>query len=402
MKARRLPLCLALWALCCAGASAGLQVSGYVKSYAVAQDSIAGPVFHAGRSYQSQNALRLMAEAFGERSAFELHYEASPVFVSRALARPAATFRAPGDSYRLADIRPRFDDKQPDQSQTGKNQTYQNLDRLSIQWRLAKGDLTLGRQAIAFGSARIINPTDIFLPYDVRTFNTEYRQGVDGIRWARQLGAAGELDLGLALGKDASDETSAAFLQLRGNRAGMDLQLALIAYAKQRLAGAGMEAALGDAGFWLEVAAVDGIENYVRLSTGLDHAFTAKLYGLVEYHYSSAGGRQPGEYPALAASLPWQRGGLFLLGRNYLMPGLSIQASPLWSLGSQAIMNLDDDSAFVSLTAEFHAAQNLYLDFGYYHFIGEDLSLAPTGLPQVESEYGASPDTFYASLRWYF
>ena len=43
------------------------------------------------------------------------------------------------------------------------------------------------------------------------------------------------------------------------------------------------------------------------------------------------------------------------------------------------------------MTSDYNLSENTYLGLGYYHFIGPRLS-----------EYGSNPDTFYASLRYYF
>ena len=66
------------------------------------------------------------------------------------------------------------------------------------------------------------------------------------------------------------------------------------------------------------------------------------------------------------------------------------------------VYNLSDDSAFISLSAEFNVAENFYIDFGAYHFPGEDLRLGTTGIPEFRSEYGPNPDTLYTSIRYYF
>ncbi len=373
------------------------NVSGYLKSYGVIQDEIANDLIEADTIFQSQNTGRLMVESFRDNVVLQLHYEISPVFVSRALAAEVPTFNVVGDSYRLTDLETSLTD-----DETYKNQVYQNLDRLNVQIQRDAGDLTIGRQAISFGAARFINPTDIFLPFDVRTFNTEYRTGVDAVRFQRPWGDLGEIDVGVVLGEDADDETSAAFVQIRNNFDGKDFNFALIEFAQQTLVGAGVQSELGDMGFWFEAAYVDGDVDYLRASTGVDYAFTEHVFGMVEYHYNGAGSDAPEDYLALFDSTPYQRGGVFLLGENYLMPSLSVQVTPLWTVGLQAIVNLDDESVFSTVSAEYNVAENFYMDFGVYLFTGDDLTVTPFGLPVFESEYGVNPNTAYASIRWYF
>ena len=375
---------------------ADVNLTGYAKSFAVAQDEIDNDVIMANEIYQSQNSLRLMWEGFSERIVWQLHYELSPVMVSNELNAAIPTFNVVGDSYRLTDIDPRL------LSEDNKHQIYQNLDRFNVQIQMDAGDLTLGRQAISFGSARIINPTDIFLPFDVRTFNTEYRTGVDAVRFQRPWGELGEIDFGLVLGDDADPENSAAFVQLRTNAAGVDYHLAVMRFSKQDLLGFGVQSAIGGMGFWFEAAGVWGDEDYTRLSIGLDYAFSENTFGQIEYHYNGAGSDDPENYLANLQTLPYQRGGVFLSGEHYLMPSFTLQLSPLWFVAAQAIINLSDHSAFGSISAEYNIAEDFYMDFGYYHFMGDDLTVNRMGLPEFGSEYGPNPNTLYMSIRYYF
>lgn len=377
-------------------ALAEINISGYLKSFVVAQDQLDNPVFQFDKNYQSQNSARIMLDGFSGRITWQMHYELSPVFVSKELANERPTFNVVGDNYRLTDPDTNLLDKD------NKTQLYQNLDRLNFQVQMDAGDLTVGRQAISFGSARIINPTDIFLPFDVRTFNTEYRNGVDALRFQRPWGDLGEIDIGVVLGKDAKSENSAAFLQLRTNHSGTDYHLAIMEFAEQKLFGLGLQTAIWDLGFWLEAAYVNGDENYLRLSTGVDYSFSERTFVQIEYHYNGAGSNDHNDYLYNLSATPYQRGGVFLLGENYIMPSFTVQLSSLWFVATQVIYNLDDNSAFLSVSAEYNIAENFYMDFGYYHFSGDEFSLTETGLPKLDSEYGSNPSTLFASIRYYF
>ncbi|MBQ76335.1 MAG: hypothetical protein CMQ20_15115 [Gammaproteobacteria bacterium] len=389
-------LILSLYLLTAAfNAFAESKFAGYIKSFAVAQDGINTTALSLQETYQSQNSVRLMWEKFG-KAIWQVHYEISPVMLSRQQPVDSPTFAAVSDSYRLTDLQTSLSDR------SDKNQVYQNLDRFNVQWQFSRGDLTIGRQAISFGSARIINPTDIFLPFNVQTFNQEYRTGVDAIRYQAPLGDLGEFDMGFVLGEDGKTENSAAFLQLRSNVQGKDLQFAFTRFAEQTLVGAGIQTAIGDFGFWFELARVNGDTDYLRTSIGLDYAFTENSFAMIEYHHNGAGSDDPSEYLSLLATLPYQSGGVFLLGKDYLMPSFSLQLSPLWILSTQAIYNLGDDSAFVSLSAEYNVLEDFYMDFGFYHFFGDEITILVPGVPLLGSEYGTNPDVIYASIRFYF
>jgi len=382
------------------------SIRGYLKSFALAQNKLdlnnAPAGFEPGdRLYQSQNSIRLMFEYFhGDSAAFELHYEVSPIYYSSPVAQNASansTFAVAANSYRLTDPNPTLG------STRDKSVIYQNLDRLNLQINFQSGDLTIGRQAISFGSARVINPTDVFLPFDVKTLNQEYRIGIDAIRFQKPLSDLSELDMGVILGVDGAKENSAAFVQAVTNLSGADVSGTLIRYSQQNLIGAGIQSSLGDFGFWLEGAHVWGETQYTRLSTGVDYAFNESVFGMIEYHFSEAGATSPDEYLNLANEIAFKKGGVFLLGRNYLIPAINWVASPLLNLNIQSLINLDDSSAFLSLSGEYSLSDNLYMSFGIYTFIGEQLefSLSYPGFT-IGSEYGGNPDLAYMSLKYYF
>ncbi|MEX2326580.1 MAG: hypothetical protein WD558_02515, partial [Pseudomonadales bacterium] len=225
--------------------ASAIRASGYLKSYAIARDRLEVPQIDADELYQSQNSVRLMWDYLGDQIAFQFHYELGAVLSSKEPFLPQPTSTS-DNRWRLVDI-----DSTPNDNPQA--QLLQNLDRFNLQFNFESGDLTIGRQAITFGMARIINPTDVFLPFDVKTLNTEYRVGIDAIRFQRPLGQLGELDLGIIPGKDAGPDTSAAFLRLRNNSSGVDYQLTLARFVGESLAGVGIETSLGNFGFWLEV-----------------------------------------------------------------------------------------------------------------------------------------------------
>ena len=66
-------------------ANAETNISGYLKSYVVAQDAIANNFFATNTIYQAQNSGRLMLETFTDNTVFQLHYELSPLSVSRPI-----------------------------------------------------------------------------------------------------------------------------------------------------------------------------------------------------------------------------------------------------------------------------------------------------------------------------
>jgi hypothetical protein len=382
-------------------------VSGYAKSYLVGQTApdVSGLTGEADEElFQSQNALRLMfSGAPFEGAAFEFHYEAKPIFSSKesigGFAGLTSTVASSQTRYRFGDINPSLD------LDGDKSVVLQNIDRLNLQFRRGPGTLTVGRQAVAFGSARFLSPTDIFEPFLVSTLDREYRVGVDAIRYERALGAFTELDMGVVIGNDARADESAVFARVRTSQRGNDLEAVVILQEDWSLIGGGIERAIGNLGFWGEVAHVmsQNGPDHTRASVGLDKSFGENVFGMIEYHYSSAGSGDPADYVALATTEPFSKGGLFLVGEHYLTPAVTWVATPLLSFSTSGFFNLSDQSAFLRLSGEFSLSDDLYMDFGINATLGEGgaLSAFPPYLT-LGSEFGSVPSTAYISLRHYF
>lgn len=405
-----------------------LIFSGYVKSYAVAQDeiSVANSAEKIDANYQSQNALRLMANYFlsdengADNSAgnFEVHYEVQPLYFSdnNPFSNSQAidnnlfnTLTVGANQYRFKDIPTVLTD-------SGEHfTTIQNLDRLNYRYSSNTGDLTVGRQVISFGSARFINPTDIFVPFALQTLNQEYRVGIDAIRFQAELGDFAQLDSGLIIGEDAKKQNSALFLRAKNSIAGNDIEAMLIALDQSALIGGGLERAIGNFGFWFEAAymayasskkdasAGQNNSNYWRSSIGSDYAIIDDVIVMLEYHYNGAGSDNSDNYLHNINKEAYQKAGVYLLGEHYFIPSLIWVASPLVTLNAAGFFNLSDHSLFFNLAAEVSWSDNLYSDFGAYLTHGDGLTLEsnPPTL-QVGSEFGTYPATAFASLRYYF
>ena len=263
--------------------------SGYMKSYALAQDSISiqsdsidqstienittesntienNSVQNQAQSiagnFQSQNALRLMASYLSSsKGNIEIDYEIQPLYFSNSIMAEyytkgnlgviGGTVSSASNQYRYKD----FDAVLSDVGSHGV--VLQNLDRFNYQYSNDYGDLTIGRQVLSFGSARFTNPTDIFIPFAIQTLNQEYRVGIDAIRYKADVGDFAVIDMGLVIGEDGKKQNSAAFLRGKNSIQGNDIEAIAIILDDAWLLGGGIERSIGDFGFWFEAAYMD-------------------------------------------------------------------------------------------------------------------------------------------------
>ena len=135
---------------------------------------------------------------------FSTSYNLSPRIQDTSLFEEQPTFAAINPfTYRVADLDSRV---YPDEDDTvGSFGIFQNLDLASIWLSTAVADISIGRQAIAWGSARVFNPTDAIAPFTFNELDTEDRIGVDAIRVRIPIGMLGELDTGYVFGEDRVD-----------------------------------------------------------------------------------------------------------------------------------------------------------------------------------------------------
>ncbi len=281
-----------------------------------------------------------------------------------------------------------------------------DMDRLSVGLRTSPATFTAGRQAVYWGVARSVSPTDFLAPYRYGAADTEYRTGVDAFRAVFPVGMLSEVETGLALGEDAESSRSALWFRGRFYLLQTDATVLGARYRDNLMLGGSLNRTLAGGTCWLEAAMVDpgyfveGLEedSYWRLSAGFDRSwFSSALYGYLEYHFSSAGSDSVSGYPDVTAGPAVERGGVYLLGRHYLCPGVIWNPAPLWSFCSSALVNVCDHSAYLSAAGEYSTGQNTVLQFGLNLGLGE----APGEGGNIRSEFGSWPCQFYARVAHY-
>jgi hypothetical protein len=293
---------------------------------------------------------------------------------------------------------------------------FQNLDRLSATIQGYRFDLVLGRQPIAWGAARAINPTDVITPFSYTDLDVEDRVGVDAIRARYALGFMSEIDAGLVFGPDFEADLSAAFLRGKFYAAKTDFSVLLCRFQEHMLLGGDLVRSIGGAGTWLEAAYVilddddpnNDDESYFSMSTGADYSFFDGLYGFAEYHFNGIGVTDPAQYRGLLLSVPYSTSSVYLLGRHYFIPGVAYQPSPLISVSAETLINLDDGSAIIVPAAEYNFAEDVYVTIGAYFAVGSGprVEVFPgdqrPGEIQIDSEFGSYPSSIFSSFKLYF
>ena len=387
-------------------ADAEFQVGGYYKNFSTAFNS---PVPDTPMMGVVTNRLRFnLSYVPADLLSFTFAYDLTPrvqdplLFSQSPIAVGIASSR-----YRFADLGSRIYPRED--APVGSAGIYHNLDRASVQFSTDFADISVGRDAIAWGSARIVNPTDIIAPYTYDQLDTEDRVGVDAIRMRIPIGVLGEVDTGYIAGPDFAFNKSAVFLRTQLNAAETDFSILLLEFQKDLLVGLDVARGIGGAGFWLETAYVlttpfddepDTSEDYLRTSIGLDYSFGGETYAFIEYHFNGAGAKRPQNYLTNLDEAAYTRGGVYLLGRHYLAPGVTHQLTPLISFSGQILFNLSDPSMWVAPQIDYNVAEDIHLSIGGFVSIGRRPKNGDS--PEFQSEFGSYPNLFFSSFRVYF
>jgi hypothetical protein len=395
------------------GTAGAQDLTGYLKNFSIGYRLPDG--FSGGDSlWQISNRARLKySHRLNAAWKVDAAWELAPRFQSTALfAAGPYGFVLDPSVYRVADPDARV---YPAAGQTPDHfGLYQNLDRLNFTWSTRRADVIVGRQAIAWGSARVVNPTDIIAPFAFNDLDKEEVFGVDAVRLRIPTGPLSEVDLGYLPGRHMHFDESVFFARRRSSIAGADATFLLMGFRDHLLFGMDLSRSLWQMGFNLEAAYVDtGVFNpaaagrdYFRLSVGLDDSLTDRLYAFVEYHFSSAGAGDPRDYGCLFRQPAYRDGSVYLLGRHYLSLGGTVQVTPLNRLAFLGIGNLQDRSASLGPNWEYNMTTNSYLTIGANLCFGRSPATAPAAGSALQerfrSEFGSYPDMVYVSYRFYF
>lgn len=402
------------------GAGQPLHISGYFKNFSIVMDQP-----HPENISEAQdqplmgavnNRLRLvLSEKLHPEVALKLAYDISPRIQDRSLFYQATyDVGIATTAYRAYDFDSRIYPQEGDP--VASFAIFHNLDRAVVTISNPGADIYVGRQAIAWGQARAVNPTDVLAPFAFDELDVEDRRGVDAVRVRIPMGFMSEVDFGAVFGDELDVDNSAAYVRSKFYYRQNDISILAVAFRENLMAGFDLARSIGGAGFWVEAAHVfadaldsderDASEDYFRASIGADYSLRNGTYLFAEYHFNGAGSGEAEEYLARLDRTAYRDGSVYLMGEHYFVPGATYQLTPLIIVTGQTLINLSDPSLLLAPHAEYNIAENLYLSGGAFIGVGKspEVEFNPFVGPiyRLRSEFGGYADSYYAALRFYF
>ncbi|HSG98903.1 MAG TPA: hypothetical protein VLB27_02570 [candidate division Zixibacteria bacterium] len=308
------------------------------------------------------------------------------------------------------------------QSHTGTAAADLWLDRLNTRISLGPIDATVGRQAITFGQAYFWNPLDVFLSFDPRQFDRDYKPGVDALRGDLTLGDFSELTLVLAAGGyhdsargrandfwSASWYGSVALARWRTTLGDWDAALQAGAVFGGAQCGVGFSGEIGPLESRFEAAylwadrsiALPGFaeqpltEDHLTLVAGIGRWLTPTLNVEAEYLFNGAGAGNATELPT--AWIRYLNGTLLQVSERVIGEVITYQLTPLSVVSLAGVHSLSDGSGLLQPGVTLSVANEMDLLLGAIVNWGRG---ADGGV--VRSEFGSRPDTYYLEAKIYF
>lgn len=297
------------------------------------------------------------------------------------------------------------------------------LDRCNLKITMPFADLIVGRQAINFGQAYFWSPLDVFLPFDPRQFDRDYKAGVDALRLDIPLGAFAGINLVAAAGRslfEPADEAlaaswygSAVLARLFLNLGGFDWALQGGKVYGGYQIGGGLTGEVGPLQLRAELAGLfavgapelppplEGKEVFSHLSAvlGVGHRFESSLNLQSEYLYNGLADPDDRETGFFRQG----QGLAYHVGRHILGVMASYQILPILTGSLAWIFSASDASSLFQPGLVLSVADEADFIMGAMIALGKRPDLVTSSSPLgLRSEFGTYPDIYYLQFKLYF
>ena len=284
------------------------------------------------------------------------------------------------------------------------------FDRLNVAWSPSEAvELSVGRQAISWGTTQIFSPADPFPAFSPTDPFQVFRTGVDAARLRIYPSALSEIDVVFRPSRtDVGEEVTAL---ARGLTTWMNWGLSAwggTLYGDPTGA-VGASGGIGPWALYFEAAVRDYHGTVVgRGSIGTFRQFQVAgrdLVVTVDYQRDGRGASASEELLTVLRSREFRRNEYQVLGRDEAAVSASYQVHPLWTVSGLALWNLNDGSAIVLPSFSYSMSDEAALAGGMFVGIGDSTLVPVRNMPgQIvpSSVYGLVGTVGYLSLTWYF
>ncbi len=287
------------------------------------------------------------------------------------------------------------------------------LDRFNLKFTLPWADVTIGRQAVTFGKAYFWNPLDVFLAFDPRAFDRDYKPGVDGLRLdvpigqmsgVSIVGVAGRSDAGQDFG--ASWRGSALIARVYTNLFDWDLAIQGGKVFGGYQIGAAASGELGpvdvraEAAYFIAMKS-DQLPDHLDAVAGLGYRFDFDLLVEAEYFYNGAGDIENWDSSLQRVS----SGRTLHMGKHLLGIMMDYEILPILHGTMAWIFSMSDQSSLVQPGLSLSISDEADFVFGAMIALGArptNEAISYNNTMGLNSEFGTYPNFYYMEFKFYF
>lgn len=274
---------------------------------------------------------------------------------------------------------------------------YSELDRFWIDATFGKFQCTIGRQRVAWGTAFVWNPTDLFNPLAILDFDYEERPGVDAVRMQYFNSEVSKIEIVIKPGKTRNESVIATKMLLNSWK--YDFHFLGGVRGHNPFTGFSWSGDIEGAGFRGELFSSQINDNAVDLFPALNNKWSSTTTLSVDYTFpntlyihSEILYNDRGVISNASLAVPLMRS-LQLLSpaRWSLFQEVSYEIHPLVRASAFIIINPNDGSNALVASATWSAMENFDISFFGLFFSGKS-----------QTEYGNFGTTVFVRGKYAF
>jgi hypothetical protein len=277
-------------------------------------------------------------------------------------------------------------------------------DRLLMKATLGSADLTVGRQAITFGTGRFFTPIDLVNPFHPATVDTEYKPGTDAFRGDLYLNSTSVWTHVLAYTGTEEDDAW-VYASYGGWTLGVtDMGLFVATFFtpqdgfEEQVVGLSSASSVGPFGLYGDAAVTLAEEDpFARAVLGADYRPTSTTTLNVEAYYQGNGATSVEGYLDMFTDERVSRGEIWALGQSYAALAVMQKLTPTLNGSLAALANLQDASGLLLPSLDVSVSDEVAWTSGAYLGLG-----APPDEEGLQSEFGLYPSIVFTQMRAYF
>lgn len=278
---------------------------------------------------------------------------------------PAYDQTPTGDERRLLDLTWELD-------QGERHRLLHRFDRMALKYRTPRWAVTVGRDAVSWGSGLVFHPMDLFNPFAPTTVDQDYKAGDDLIRIERLFEDGSDLEvLAVARHGEVAGGTASVAFKYRALVGGSEFDVLAARHYGGGVVGLGLRAPIGGALVRSDLIAVDDADRWSLSGVvNVDYSFPVaqtSVYVFAEFFHNGFGvGRMPDDLDLLPDTLTERlgRGETFMLMRDYLAVGAQFRWHALLSQSLTVIANLQDGSKVLQTSIGYDVSDAARLQVG--------------------------------------